>query len=176
MAKILDEVEGLYKIIEYDAFRKTPGVVFDVIPTECIAHIDSIDRVIHEKMAVSPAQVGDTERPWYMHAHQEDNLIVLQGTRHVDIYTPAHGKVEHFTVTASEVYKNDDLICEGSVMLVWPRGVFHRIVSEESGSASINLAAHFDGFDIENNFNIYDVDTKTGKSVLLREGFLDQMG
>jgi hypothetical protein len=176
MAKILEEVKDLYSIIEYDTFRKTPGVVFDVIPVELLAPIDSMDRVIHERAARSPAAVGDVSRPWYMHAHQEDNLVVLQGERHVDIYTSEHGKIENFTVTANEVYKNDELICEGSVMLVWPRGVFHRIVSAMNGSASINLASHYEGFDIKHNFNIYDVDTGTGKCTLLREGFLDQMG
>ncbi len=96
MARILEEVKGLYKIIEFDTFRKTPGVTFDMIPVHLFDHIDSIDRVLHEHKAISPSPFGDVLRPWYMHEFQEDNLIVLHGKRYVDIYTVEHGKVEKF--------------------------------------------------------------------------------
>jgi hypothetical protein len=110
-----------------------------------------------------------------MHPHQEDNLVVLYGTRHVDIYTPEHGKIEHFVVTPTSVYKNGNLIVDGSAMLVWSENVFHRIISGDNGSASINLAVHSSGFDIKNNFDIYDIDLTTGKYEVIREGFKDQM-
>ena len=129
MDNIIDEVQGLYQIIEFKTFRKTKGVTFDLIPLDSISHIDSLDRVLHRGNAVSPEPVGDVEQPWYMHTHQADNLVVLHGTREVDIYTPDHGKVEHFTVTANSVHKNGQLVFEGGAMLVWPRHVFHRIVS-----------------------------------------------
>ena len=28
------------------------------------------------------------KRPWYTHTGQDDNLLVLQGTRYVDIFNP----------------------------------------------------------------------------------------
>ena len=59
-------------------------------------------------------------------------------------------------------------------MLVWPRGVFHRITSGEEGSITINLATHYEGFDIKTNFNIYNLDTKTGDYTVFRDGFKDQ--
>ena len=89
MVKIIDEIKGLYKIIAFDAFRKTPGVVFDMIPVHLFGKVSAVDRVLHEKGAVSPGSVGDVEKPWYMHEYQDDNLVVLSGTRYVDIYTPA---------------------------------------------------------------------------------------
>ncbi len=151
MAKIIKEVKGLYKIIEFKTFRMTPGVTFDLLPIDMFEHIDSIDRVLHKKRAVSPGPVGNIEKPWYMHPYQEDNLVVLHGIRHVDLYTPEHGKVEYFTVTPDSVYLNNELVVRGSVMLVWPKKVFHRIVSGDDGSASINMAVHYDGFDINTN-------------------------
>lgn len=175
MATIIDEVKGLYKIIQFDVFRKTEGVTFDIIPVELFSHIDSMDRVLHKHNAVSPGQVDNVVRPWYMHPHQEDNLVVLYGTRYVEIYTPQHGQIERFTVTPTSVYKNDQLITESSAMLVWSENVFHRIISGEEGSASINLAVHSTGFDISNNFDIYDIDFDTKKYKVIREGFKDQM-
>ncbi|MBL4935048.1 hypothetical protein JK636_04670 [Clostridium sp. YIM B02515] len=172
---IIEEVKNLYSIIELKPFRKTEGVIFDLFPMDSIAHIDSIDRVLHEHSAVSPGPVGSVSHPWYLHPHQDDNLLVLHGRREVDIYNKAHGKVEHFTVYPDKILKNGELLYNGGAMLVWPAGVFHRIVSGEDGSASINLAVHHEGFDIRTNFNIYDLNTETGEYHLIREGHKDQM-
>lgn len=175
MHRIIDEVEGLYQIIQFDDFRKTPGVTFNILPQDIISRADSLDRVIHDNKAISPGPIENVVRPWYMHDYQDDNLAVLYGTREVDIYSPAHGAIEHFTVTPNTVCKNGELIASGGAMLVWPRGVFHRIVSGAEGSASINLAIHYDGWDVRNNFNIYEVNTETGVYKVIREGFHDQM-
>jgi hypothetical protein len=172
---ILEEVEGLYRIVALQAVRRTPGVRFDMVQLEALLRIDALDRVLHDGGAVSPGPVGGVERPWYMHTSQDDNLLVLHGTRDVDIYTPAHGRVEHFTVTAEHVMRDGKVLHEGAAMLVWPRGVFHRIVSDPvEGSASLNLATHYDGFDIETNFSVYDLNTETGAYRVIRKGALDQ--
>lgn len=173
--KIVSEKEGLYRIIALNVFRKTPGVTFDLFPLEAIPHIDSIDRVLHDHNAQSPGAVGDVAQPWYMHTAQEDNLIVLHGRRDVDIYTPSHGRIEHFTVTPDQVFHNGELVFEGGAVLVWPTGVFHRILSGQEGSASINLAVHHEGFDIKTNFSIYNLNTETGEYRVIRPGHEDQV-
>lgn len=174
MSYIFEEVSGLYQIVLLKEFRKTEGVSFDVLSPEVLPDIHSIDRVIHLKSAVSPGKVGDVDRPWYMHPDQADNLMVLNGTRYVDIYTVEHGRVESFIVSPERIIKNGKVICDVAAMLVWPRRVFHRIVSGDSGSASINLAQHYEGFDIKTNFNIYDLNTDSGEYKVIREGHLDQ--
>ena len=171
---IFKEVEGLYKIIPLKLFRKTEGVSFNILPKEIVPKVDAVDRVIHSKIAVSPGPVGDVAAPWYMHPHQDDNLMVLQGVRHVDIYTRAHGKIESFVVTPDKIMQNGQTVFDSAALLVWPRGVFHRIKSGEDGSASVNLATHYEGIDMRTNFSIYDLDTETGKFRVIREGHLDQ--
>lgn len=174
---VFDEVSGLYRIIRLRVLRRTPGVCFDVVPRGALPRIDAIDRVLHDRGAVSPGPVGDVERPWYMHPHQDDNLIVLHGIRYVDIYTTAHGKVESFTVTPHEIRRGDEVVFDGPAMLVWPRGVFHRVLScEKQGSASLNFAVHYDGFDIRTNFSVYELRPETGQYRVIREGHLDQPG
>lgn len=172
--RIIEEIPGLYKIVPLKVFRKTPKVTFDFVPIDLFPKIDALDRVIHESNATSPASVGPVERPWYMHPYQQDNLIVLYGTRHVEIYTPQHGHVERFTVTPHELLRDDRVVYAGGVMLIWPAGVFHRIRSGVEGSASLNLAIHYDGFDIRTNFSVYDVDITDGQYRVIREGYLDQ--
>ncbi len=171
---IFEEVSGFYKIIRLKQFRKTEGVSFDILPLEALPRIDGVDRVIHKHQAISPGPVEGVDRPWYMHYDQDDYLMVLSGTRFVDIYNPEYGKMESFTVTADSVYKGDELVFDGPVMLVWPKGVFHRIRSGKEGSSSLNFAIRYEKFDIKTNFSIYDLNTETGEYKVIRKGYLDQ--
>jgi len=174
MDYIYDEVERFWRIIRLKPFRKTEGVSFDILPMQYLPRIDGIDRVIHKKRAISPGSVGGIERPWYLHPQQEDNLLVLAGVRMVDIYTLEHRRLEHFVVEPEKVYHNDKLVYDGPAMLVWPTNVFHRIVSGDEGSVSLNFAVRLPGFDIDTNFSVYDLDTKAGEYRVIREGKLDQ--
>ena len=174
MTALISEKKGLYHLIKLKLFRKTTGVVFDLYPLETLPHIDSIDRVLHERSAVSPGPIGEVERPWYMHTHQTDNLIVLYGQRTVELFNKNHGRIETFVVTPDKIYHNDDLLFDGGAVLGWPPLVFHRIVSGEQGSASINIAVHSEGFDIRTNFNIYDLNVATGNYKTIRKGSDDQ--
>lgn len=173
-AQIVREVPGLYRIISLNLFRRTAGVIFDNVPTQAFPRIDAIDRVVHKGNAVSPGPVGTIERPWYMHPHQDDHLIVLHGTRCVELYMKKHGSIEKFVVTPEHIKKNDTVIFEGPALLCWPRLVFHRVVSSEEGSVAINFAVHHKGIDFRTNFSIYEVDTDTGRSRVIREAHLDQ--
>jgi hypothetical protein len=170
-------IEGLYRIIPLKLFRRTPGVYFDILSKEALPRVDGFDRVIHEGGAISPGPVGNVERPWYMHPQQDDNLMVLHGVRYVELYTKRHGKIESFVVTPHRIEKNKEVVFEGPAMLVWPTAVFHRIVSsKELGSASLNFAVRYEGWNVRTNFNIYDLDSKKGTFRVIREGYLDQPG
>lgn len=174
MDYIVKEVEGFYKVIKLKEFRRTKGVMFDIMVKSMIPKIDAIDRVIHEGGAISPGTVDSVEKAWYMHPHQEDNLFVLHGKRNVELYMPKYGKVEKFVITPDYISHNGEVIVEGGGLITWTTNVFHRIESGKEGSASINLATHLEGFDIKTNFNIYDLDTQSGEYQLLREGYKDQ--
>lgn len=172
---VVREIEGLFKIIKLKEFRRTEGVAFDVMTKSMVPKVDAVDVVLHKSTAVSPGSVGDVERPWYMHTHQDDNLFVLRGTRYVELYNVEHGKIENFVVTPDYIEHNGERVVEGGSVLIWPIHVFHRVRSGEEGSSSINLATHKDGIDMKTNFNIYDLNTETGEYRVLREGHEDQM-
>jgi hypothetical protein len=173
-ATVFQEEAGLYSIIPLNIFRRTPGVFFDNVPTEAIPSIGAIDRVIHVSKAASPGPVGDVKRPWYMHPHQDDNLIFFNDTATTEIYTKKHGKIEQFMVTPDLIKHSEEIIFEGPAMLCWPRTVFHRVQSFEEGSAAVNFAVHHEGIDIRTNFNIYDVNIEAGTFRVIREAYLDQ--
>lgn len=171
---VLMEEPGFWRIIRLKQFRKTDGVSFDIMPMEVLQRIDGIDRVMHKERAISPGPVGEVERPWYFHTHQEDNLLVLHGKRTAEIFNLQHKQVEVFTVTPDYVERNGIMVYEGPAMVVWSMGVFHRITTGDEGSASINFAVRHPGFDIHTAFDIYELDTTTGEHRRIREGKLDQ--
>lgn len=168
----------LYRLIPLRVLRRTKGVKFDEMVPSDIPKIDGIDRVIHGPNSISPGPIEDSappvRRPWYMHPGQDDNLMVLQGTRYVDIYNPDTKEEASFIITPDKVYKNDKLYYDGPSMVVWPAGIFHRIISGEQGSISINFSTRTRKFKLEDNFNIYDLCTTTGDYRLLRDGSEDQ--
>jgi hypothetical protein len=169
-----DDYPGFYRLIPLQAFRRTPGVAFDILPGRLVPKVDAIDRVLHDKGAISPGSVGEVERPWYRHEHQDDNLLVLAGVRHVDIYIKEHGRVESFEVYPDRIEREGIIWYDGPAILVWPRMVFHRIRSGDRGSASVNLATHYEGWNVRNNFDVFDLEPKTGEYHVIREGWRDQ--
>jgi len=172
---IFDEVEGLYQIITLKVFRRTEGVKFDMVPILSLKTIAAVDRVIHQSGAFSPGRVGGVARPWYLHAHQEDHLLVMHGSRLVELYSKSHPGIVRFVVTSGGIQKNGKTVFDGPAMLAWPREVFHRIESDAvEGSASLNFATRHPGYDARTNFNIYDLDPGTGAFRVIREGHLDQ--
>lgn len=172
--KTIKSVDNLFSVVLLKPLRKTTGVAFDLIPYDILKKADSVDRVIHNSSAISPGRTEAVDCPWYMHPHQEDNLLVLNGTRHIDLYTAAHGKIETFIVTPYHILQNGKFLIKEPAMLIWPRKVFHRVRSDKEGSASVNFAVHNKGFDIKTNFNIYDLNTATGEYHVLRQGYMDQ--
>lgn len=157
--------------------RNTPRVKFHEIVPSDIPSIHGLDRVVHEPYAISPSPVEDAQfskRPWYMHPAQDDNLLVLQGERFVDIFCPKIKKLASFIITPEKVYKNDKLYHDAPAMIVWPAGIFHRIVTGSTGSISVNFATRKPGFNIDDNFNIYNLDVTTGNHLLVKDGKDDQ--
>jgi len=164
----------LYRLIPLRTLRRTHGVKFDEMVPSDIPKIDGVDRVIHGPNSISPGPVGNIKRPWYMHPGQDDNLMVLQGERYIDIYEPITKKSASFIVSPDKIYKNEKLYYDGPAMIVWPSGVFHRIISGNEGSISLNFATRNKNFNLDTNFNIYHLNKVTGETELLRKGAEDQ--
>jgi len=165
-------MSDIFTIIPATEFRNTDQVQFHFIPL--FENLKGMDLVKHGENAISPGTIGETERPWYMHPHQIDNLIVFIGTRYVDLFLEGDKEISSLEVTPEKIIKDGKLLYEGPAVLSWGTNVFHRIKSGAEGSYSLNFAVREEGFDIKNNFNIYDLNTKTGEYKVVRDGFKDQ--
>jgi len=172
-ADITLQKEGLFHIIPFTLLRHTENVDFHSIPY--LDQINSMDRVIHWKKAVSPGKVWNVQEWWYMHPAQEDNLITTAWTRIVELYHPEFSdwKIEKFELSENYIKHNWKIVCDGPWILGWPTWVYHRNNSPE-GSASLNLWIRFEGFDVNTEFNIYDINEKTWKITMIRKGSEDQ--
>ena len=165
-------IENLCFIIPLKPLRSTPNVNFFSVE-EVVDGLSGIDLVIHEPGGKSPLIANDDTWYWYMHTDQEDKLVVHNGRRHVELYSSKHGQAEAFEVTADAIYHNGTKIHEGAAILGWDPLVFHRVHSPE-GSISTNYAKRLEGFDIDTNFNIYNLDCESGEYTMVRLGSLDQ--
>ena len=67
-----------------------------------------------------------------------------------------------------------DRYYDGPAMIVWPAGIFHRIISGDEGSISINFSTRTSKFDLKTNFNVYDLCLTSGKSTIIKDGEEDQ--
>ena len=69
----------MFELIPYEKFRDTPAVRFFDIT---VAESNARDLVIHSGPAVSPPDEENTGAwQFYLHPHQEDNLLALHGGR-----------------------------------------------------------------------------------------------
>ncbi len=165
-------IDNLAYLVPYHLLRQTPNVTFFTLD-DLLEDLAGIDLVIHQPGAKSPRIKGDDTHYWYMHTGQEDNLVVHQGKRVVNLYSVKHGRVETFEVYPEEVWHNGKKINDEPALLGWPPYTFHQVSSPE-GSVSTNYARRYENFDLDTNFNIYKLDTETGHYEVVRLGKEDQ--
>ena len=89
----------MYRIIPLRTLRRTSGVKFDEFAKSDIPRINGIDRIIHGPFSISPGPVSDAvvpcERPWYMHRHQDDNLLANETASRV--HNSGHITINNYT-------------------------------------------------------------------------------
>lgn len=165
--------EGMAYVIPLSKLRETNKVQFHFVPTLLDEGIATIQRVKHEPGALSPSVPGRNDvQPWYMHPHQEDNCMVLDGERVIDLYTKEHG-LQTFVATPEKLTHNGEVLIDEPYLFGWHTNVFHRPNSPE-GSICVFITRHTDEFDFDTEFNIYDLDLETGEHEVIRAGHLDQ--
>ena len=165
-------MSDIFKIIPAKEFRNTENVQFHFIPL--FENLKGMDLVKHGENAISPGRIEDVERPWYMHPHQVDNLIVFNGKRQVELFRKGDKAIVSLDVTPEKIIQDGKVLYEGPAVLSWPTLTFHRIESGDEGSYSLNFAVRGEEFDIKTNFSIYDLNTMNGEYEVIREGARDQ--
>mgnify|MGYP001158095804 CR=1 FL=1 len=133
----------MFELIPYTRFRDTPSVrFFDVT----ISDSNARDLVIHSGPAVSPPndlQSGAWQ--FYLHPHQDDNLLSAGGGRTFFLVNLAWDHPFH-------IVRLDN----GGDILHIPRGTFHRSVSDPDGSVVLNQAKRDPSACVVREFRVYN--------------------
>jgi hypothetical protein len=132
----------VFELVSYKRFRDTPSVrFFDVTVTQSNVR----DLVIHEGPALSPPDSESGYWQFYLHPHQEDNLLALSGGR--TFYLVNFSWNYPFHIVRLETDRE---------ILKIPPGTFHRSVSDPKGSIVLNQAVREERADVKSEFRVYD--------------------
>jgi hypothetical protein len=132
----------VFELVSYKRFRDTPSVrFFDITVTQSNVR----DLVIHEGPALSPPDSESGYWQFYLHPHQEDNLLALSGGR--TFYLVNFSWNYPFHIVRLETDRE---------ILKIPPGTFHRSVSDPKGSIVLNQAVREERADVKSEFRVYD--------------------
>lgn len=133
----------MFELLSYERFRDTPSVrFFDVTVDTSNAR----DLVIHSGPAVSPPNDPESGAwQFYLHPHQEDNLLAASGGRTFFLVNLAWKQPFHIVRLES-----------GGDILRIPPGTFHRSISDPDGSVVLNQAVREVGVSLVHEFRVYN--------------------
>jgi hypothetical protein len=124
-------------------FRDTPSVRFFDVTVETS---NARDLVTHAGPAVSPPDDPETGAwQFYLHPHQEDNLLAASGGRTFYLVNLSWTKPFHIVRLES-----------GGDILRIPPGTFHRSISDPDGSVVLNQAVRETGVSLVREFRVYN--------------------
>ena len=133
----------MFELLAYERFRDTPSVRFFDVTVESS---NARDMVIHSGPAVSPPDDGETGAwQFYLHPHQEDNLLAASGGRTFYLVNLAWDVPFHIVRLES-----------GGDILRIPPGTFHRSISDPEGSVVLNQAVRAAGVSLLREFRVYN--------------------
>ena len=118
--------------IPIHVFRETPAVTFFDASVE---GSNGTDVVAHHGAAISPPDDLNGEQ-YYVHQHQIDHNLVLEGGRIYTLLNPQWDQPHHVIHLIRAM---------GALQI--PIGTFHRSVSAESGSVVLNQSSRDQAFD-----------------------------
>lgn len=132
----------MFDLIPYQKFRDTPSVRFFDIT---IPNSNARDLVFHDGPATSPNNSAEGFWQFYMHPHQEDNLLALSGGRTFYLVNFTWEYPFHLV----------RLQANGDILRI-PPGTFHRSVSDPGGSLVLNQAVRSNQTTIASEFRVYN--------------------
>ncbi|EDX87566.1 hypothetical protein S7335_5276 [Synechococcus sp. PCC 7335] len=131
----------MFQLLDFQKFRDTPSVQFFDIT---IPDSNARDLVYHEGPAISPNNDKNNAWQFYLHPHQEDNILALSGGRtfHLINFEWTHP----YHVVRLDANRH---------ILRIPPGTFHRSESDLKGSLVINQAVRAEATNVQREFRVY---------------------
>ncbi len=131
----------MFQLLDFQKFRDTPSVQFFDIT---VPASNARDLVYHEGPATSPNNDDNNAWQFYLHPHQEDNLLALSGGRTFHLINFEWDHPYH--VVRLDANRH---------ILRIPPGTFHRSESDLKGSLVINQAVRAENANVQHEFRVY---------------------
>jgi len=131
--------------VPVNIFRETPEVTF---LDASVKGSNGSDVVIHREGATSPPDLNGFEQ-YYVHHHQIDNNLVLEGDRTFTLLNPLWAEPHHI------IYLHRRM---GALQI--PIGTLHRAISGKDGSIVINQAIRDKQFESNTEFNPISIENR----------------
>ena len=131
--------------VPVNIFRETPEVTF---LDASVKDSNGSDVVIHRGGATSPPDLNGIEQ-YYVHQHQIDNNLVIQGNRVFTLLNPIWDEPNHI------IYLHRVM---GALQI--PIGTFHRSISCKQGSIVINQAIRDEQFEPSTEFDPISIEKR----------------
>jgi len=132
----------MFQLLDFKKFRDTPSVQFFDIT---VASSNARDLVYHEGPAISPNNADCDSWQFYLHPHQEDNLLALSG-----------GRTFHLINFEWDMPYHVVRLDANRHILRIPPGTFHRSESDPDGSLVINQAVRAESTSVQHEFRVYN--------------------
>lgn len=140
----------MFRLIPLRSVTRNSNIKVDTL-TKHIPNNSGIHREILSPNTISPVGsenitkdfndtfiLGKSVR-WYANDYEKNNLLVLSGSRELELYCDVKKKKETLVINEDNIYRNGKLYYGSPAMISWYGCIYHRTTSGKDGCLSINI-------------------------------------
>tara|TARA_Y100000389_G_C17378624_1_gene473080 strand:+ start:523 stop:1026 length:504 start_codon:yes stop_codon:yes gene_type:complete len=141
----------MYKLIPFASLRAADEKVWsllfkqqtqetrDLVLQLCHQHSFTPSPSLDNDKSLQSMMSSVPNRPWAIQRDKINHMVILQGSRDVEMYCPQSLKREFLTFTLSNVYKHGTLIHNQPCLLQIYPNVYYRLLSGPYGCTSVHI-------------------------------------
>jgi hypothetical protein len=141
----------MYKLIPFSCLRAADEKVWSLLFKQRTHETrDLVLQLSHQQsftpspsldngLAQTTVKTSVPNRPWAIHRDKINHMVILHGSRDVEIYCPQSLKREFLTLTLSNVYKHGTMIHNQPCLLQIYPNMYYRLLSGPYGCTSVNI-------------------------------------
>ena len=133
----------MFKLIPLSQVLRSSSFRIDNALIEQGIQISGIYREIHGANVSShigtDSYLKKLDDNWYSNCYERNNLLVLNGSRTVNLFCKYTNQEMTFTITPDNIYKNNKLYYGSPGIISWYGDIYHKTKSGNEGSISINF-------------------------------------
>ena len=158
----------MFRLLPLGSLKRLTNYKVDNVLQQDIPKITGMYRETHGPNVMTPIGTEDVFREfhdmngvdnvagskcWYANDFERNNLMVLNGSRTIELYCYNRNRREVLTVNEDNIYRNGKLYYGSPAIISWNGSIYHRTISGFKGCVSINFT--------QNSYNISEIKNPT---------------